>query len=80
MRYAKTEWGIKVKIFSLRYGMTLEELAIAAGVKASVLYQVQIGKLPGHELTKKVDAFIAQYEATHIPKPLLTPFEEVNIK
>jgi hypothetical protein len=76
MRWPKTEWGIKVLNFKERYGLTLNALCDAAGVIPSVLRQVMIGKTPGYELKAKVDAFIAEYEATHTPGPLLTPFEE----
>jgi len=74
MRYQKTEWGIRVKIFSQRYGITLKDLSEAAGVKASVLYQVLIGKTPGTDLVPKVEAFMERYEADNRPEPVLKTF------
>ncbi len=78
MRWPKTEWGIKVVNFKERYGLTLNTLAEAAGVRTSVLRQVMIGKTPGYEITEKVNSFIAEYEASHTPGPHLTPFKEAS--
>jgi transcriptional regulator with XRE-family HTH domain len=74
MRYPKSPWGLKVKMFSQQYGLTLKDIAERSGVKVSVLYQVQIGKTPGREIIPKVDAFIAAHESSNRPAPLLTTF------
>lgn len=63
MRYEKTEWGIRVKVFSMRYGITLKEIAAAADVKYPTFLQVLVGKTPGHTITEKVDAFMEEYTA-----------------
>lgn len=65
MRYQKTEWGIKVKIFTQRYGITLKELAAQSGVNYNTLLQVNIGKTPGEKaaVVEKVEAFMQEYEA-----------------
>ena len=74
MRWPKTEWGIKVINFKERYGMTMVEIARAAGVKLPVLRLVIVGKTPGYEIVDKVDAFIEKHEATHQPGPFLKNF------
>jgi predicted transcriptional regulator len=80
VRYAKTEWGVKVKIFSQRHGITLKQISAAAGVKNSTLLQVIVGKTPGLEVVEKVSAFMENYEATNKPRYLVTPFpEEVKL-
>jgi predicted transcriptional regulator len=79
MRYPKTEWGIKLKVFSQRYGLTLTDIAKAAGVNVNSLYQVQIGKTPGHKIVEKVNSFIEKREAEGRPALVLTPFEEAKI-
>ena len=80
MRYGKTEWGIKVKIFTQRYGMTLRALADASGVKYNTLLQVNIGKTPGEKaaIVEKVEAFMEEYTAKTNPTMNLRPFEEVK--
>ncbi len=78
MRWPKTEWGIKVVNFKERYGLTLNALADAAGVRISVLRQVMVGKIPGYAITEKVNTFIAEYETSHTPGPYLTPFKEAT--
>lgn len=82
MRYQKTEWGIKVKIFTQRYGMTLKDLAAASGVSYNTLLQVNIGKTPGEKaaIVEKVEAFMADYaaKADLTANKALRPFEEVN--
>ena len=69
MRYAKTEWGIDVKVFTQRYGMTMKALASRAGVCYNTLLQVSIGKTPGNktELIEKVEAFMADHSSKNDP-------------
>jgi len=81
MRYAKTEWGIDVKVFTQRYGMTMKALASRAGVCYNTLLQVCIGKTPGEKaaIVEKVDAFMKDYASKTSPtinRPQ-RPFEEV---
>lgn len=82
MRYQKTEWGIKVKIFTQRHGMTLKDLAAASGVSYNTLLQVNIGKTPGTKaaIVEKVEAFMADYAAKADPTAnrAVRTFEEVN--
>jgi predicted transcriptional regulator len=63
-----------MKMFSQKYGLTLKQIADGAGVKVSVLYQVQIGRTPGNDIVPKVDAFIAEYEMNHIPLVVMSRF------
>ena len=65
MRYAKTEWGIKVKIFTHRYGITLKRIAIESGVNYNTLLTVMVGKTSGDksDLITKVDSFMADVAA-----------------
>jgi transcriptional regulator with XRE-family HTH domain len=82
MRYAKTEWGINLKVFSMRHGITLAEIAESCGVSKSSLMQVIIGKTPGIEIVPKVDAFMDEYAATHDPaaKRAVTPLDGAAIR
>jgi len=83
MRYGKSEWGIKVKIFTQRYGMTLKTLAEKSGVSYNTLLQVNIGKTPGEKagVVEKVEAFMEDYAAKTDPtvNMALRPFEEVKV-
>lgn len=78
MRYAKTEWGLNVKMFTQRYGLTLKDLAASSGVNYPTLLQVIIGKTPGHGVAPKVDAFMEDYAKKNDPTLNLRPFEEVK--
>lgn len=81
MRYGKTEWGLSLKMFTQRYGITLKQVAAAAEVPYPTLLQVIIGKTPGHSVVPKVDAFVAEYTAKTDPtmNRAVRPFEEVNL-
>jgi hypothetical protein len=81
MRYVKTEWGIKVKIFTQRYGITLKQLAAACDVKYSTLLQMLVGKCPGIDITPKVDAFMTEYvEKTDLAsRRAITPIKEAEL-
>jgi len=78
VRYGKTEWGLNVKMFTQRYGITIKELCEQADVAESTLYAMLTGKTPGREAVAKVDAFMERYEATHSKRHLSTPFEEAK--
>jgi predicted DNA-binding protein YlxM (UPF0122 family) len=62
MRHKKTDWGVKLYAFCHKYGLTKKEVAEAAGVKVSVIYAASVNRTAGHEVIKKVDDFIEQYE------------------
>ena len=68
-RYAKTEWGIGVKAFAARYGITMKDIAKGGGVSYNTFLQVTIGKTPGKdaEVVKKVDAYMKDYASKHDP-------------
>ncbi len=76
MLYAKTEWGMKVVSFTKRYGISQKSLCERVGVKQATLSAVRIGKTPGADLVRKIDMFIKQYEAEHVPRYALTPLAE----
>jgi len=79
IKYARTEWGMKVINFKHRYGISLKEIAEKAGVRAASMNAVMVGKHPGTELREKVDAFIAKYEETvGAPKPIQTILPHVQ--
>ena len=63
MRHKKTEWGLKVKLFCNKHGITIKEIAEATGVKASVVYATSVNRTAGYEVIKTVDAYMEQYEA-----------------
>lgn len=81
MRYGKTEWGLSLKMYTQRYGITLKQVAAAAEVPYPTLLQVIIGKTPGYNVVPKVDAFVADYVAKNDPtmNMAVRPFEEVNL-
>lgn len=62
MRKPKTEFGVEIKMFTARTGMTLRELADRSGVKYATLLDTTIGRSAGHKLIPKVQDFIRNYE------------------
>ena len=68
MKYQKTEWGIRVKTFMLKYGITQRKLADACGVSYPTLLAVIVGRTPGLHIVPKVDAYIAEFTAKYEPK------------
>lgn len=62
MRKPKTEFGVEVKAFTARTGMTLRELAERSGVKYTTLLDTTIGRSAGHQLIPKVLDFIRSYD------------------
>ena len=69
MRYAKTEWGIDVKIFSQKYGITLKTLAKRCDVNYNTLLLTMVGKTTGDKsgAVDKVNAFMTEFAATAEP-------------
>lgn len=62
-RKPKTEFGIEVKTFTAKHGMTVKELAEAAGVKYTTLVETTTGRCAGKELIPAVRAFMENYTA-----------------
>lgn len=46
----KTDFGIEVRVFTAQTGMTIKELADAAGVKYATLIEAGTGRCAGHEV------------------------------
>ena len=69
MRYGKTEWGVRLTVFSQRYGITLRKIAELSGVSYSSMLQTSIGKATGQQngLIDKVNAFMADFESKNDP-------------
>lgn len=61
MRKPKTDFGIEVKMFTARTGMTLRELAQRSGVKYTTLLDTTVGRCAGVELIPAVRNFINSY-------------------
>lgn len=62
-RKPKTEFGIEVKLFTARTGMSVKELAERAGVKYMTLVETTTGRCAGHDLIPVVREFMNNYEA-----------------
>lgn len=58
----KTDFGIKVRVFTAQTGMTVKELAEAAGVKYTTLVETTTGRCAGHQLIPIVRNFMADYQ------------------
>ena len=58
----KNAFGIEVRVFTAQTGMTVKELAAAAGVKYATLVDTTTGRSAGHELIPAVRQFMAQYD------------------
>ena len=58
-----TEFGIEVRVFTAKTGMSVKELAEKADVKYTTLVETTTGRCAGHELIPKVREFMEQYEA-----------------
>jgi len=69
MRYAKTEWGVKVKTFQMRYGITLKYMAAQSGVSYNTLSTMLVGKTTGEKsgALEKMNAFMEEYAANNDP-------------
>lgn len=57
----KTAFGIEVRTFTARTGMTVKELAMQAGVKYTTLVETTTGRCAGHELIPIVRKFMEEY-------------------
>ena len=66
-KYPMTEWGLKASEFRLKYGLSVLDLCLQAGVSVASFQAVAIGKTPGEETVKKIDAYIAEIERTKKP-------------
>lgn len=62
MRKPKTDFGVEVKMFTARTGMTLRELAQRSGVKYTTLLDTTVGRCAGVELIPAVRDFISSYD------------------
>lgn len=62
MRYPKTEFGIELKVFCSKHGLTIESVAKNAGVNYATLLSCTTGRSPGYELIPKVKEYMATYE------------------
>jgi len=57
----KTDFGIEVRVFTAQTGMTVKELAEAAGVKYTTLVETTTGRCAGHQLIPTVREFMERY-------------------
>lgn len=57
----KTDFGIEVRVFTAQTGMTIKELADAAGVKYATLIEAGTGRCAGHEVIPTVRRFMEGY-------------------
>lgn len=58
----KTDFGIEVRVFTAQHGMTIKELAAAAGVKYGTLMDTTVGRCAGHELIPIVREYMKNYD------------------
>jgi len=61
MRKPKTQFGIEVREFTARTGLTVRAVASGAGVSYATLMDTSVGRSAGHELIPKVRKFMAEY-------------------
>lgn len=59
----KTDFGIEVRVFTAQTGMTVKELADAAGVKYTTLIETTTGRCAGHQLIPIVRKYMTDYQA-----------------
>lgn len=59
----KTDFGIEVRVFTAQTGMTVKELAEAAGVKYTTLVETTTGRCAGHQLIPTVRNFMSGYQS-----------------
>ena len=57
----KTDFGIEVRVFTAKTGMTVKELAERAGVKYTTLVETTTGRCAGHQLIPVVREFMQNY-------------------
>lgn len=62
MRRPKTEFGIELKVFCAKHGITIQQVAEGAGVNYPTLLACTVDRSPGYELIPKVKEFMATYE------------------
>jgi hypothetical protein len=61
-RIPKTNFGIEVRVFTARSGMTIKELAREAGVKYTTLVETTTGRCAGHDLIPVVREYMQNYQ------------------
>lgn len=61
MRKPKTKFGLEVKLFTAKTGMTLKQLADNSGVKYTTLLEATTGRSKGYELIPKVQRYMNEY-------------------
>lgn len=57
----KTDFGVEVRVFTAQTGMTVKELAEAAGVKYTTLIETTTGRCAGHQLIPAVRRYMSDY-------------------
>lgn len=62
-RKPKTEFGVEVKVFTAKTGLSLKDLAEMTGVKYMTLVETTTGKCAGHDVIPKVRAFMENYKS-----------------
>ncbi len=58
----KTDFGIEVRVFTAQTGMTIKQLAEAAGVKYATLIESTTGRCAGHQLIPIVRDYMQSYQ------------------
>ena len=58
----KTDFGIEVRVFTAQTGMSVKELADAAGVKYTTLVETTTGRCAGHQLIPIVRQYMSDYQ------------------
>lgn len=61
MRKPKTNFGLEIKVFTAKTGMTAMQLAENSGVNYGTLLDVSVGRCPGHEIIPKVRKYMNEY-------------------
>ena len=61
MIYAKTEEGLKIAIFSQKYGVSKKKICEACGINYNTFIAAQVGKTAGYDIFPKINKFIEDY-------------------
>jgi len=61
-RRPKTVFGLEVRTFTGKYGITIKQLAAEAGVQYSTLVDTTTGRCAGHDLIPIVRNFMNEHE------------------
>lgn len=65
----KTDFGVEVRVFTAQTGMTVKELAAAAGVKYTTLVETTTGRCAGRQLIPVVREFMQNYQKRMEARP-----------